>query len=291
MYQFRATFPANPTKDHKSRNDIDEVEVLSDDSTNITLLSTETDSPMIKEYADSHQVKCTTAENSFLTFVLHGTRTYDSLVNILRSKRLNKSAFGVYGPGVYVRVNTAAKWSISMKDLSYEVAIYGPYFLVFSVAVLDRYEYTLNGASNDKILTENDTRTYIDQYFPNAPVRSNNISIKSDVSVAYLQKIWINYHRQWSNPTLGNIPPSSLTLEEIKSKFNADPQLAEFVKYVEPMPEVIDPKYFVRFCKDWQTPLHQIDGAVVNIVNTESTDSPIEISECYLFREYIQLAM
>lgn len=281
MYQSRTTFPTNPNKDPMSRNDIDFVEVLSDDSTNITLLSTETDFSLIEEDADSHKVKCKTAENSFLTFVLHGTRTYESLVNILRSKQLNQSEYGAFGPGVYVRVNTAANWSISMKGLSMDVVIYGPYFLVFSVAVLDRYEYTLNGLQNvDKIRTEKDTRVSWDV---KSPIRPNNILIKSNVSVAYLQKIWIN---DSANQLF--VP---LKLEEIKRKFTADPQLSEFVKYIEPMPEVIDPKYFVRFCKDWQTPRHQIDGAVVNIVNTESANEPVEISECYLFRKYVELML
>ena len=289
MYQSRAIFPASPIKDHHPKNDIDEVDVLSNGDNDITLLSTATDSSLIKKYADSHQVECKTAENSFLTFVLHGTRTYESLVKILRSKRLNQSSSGAYGSGIYVRVNTAAKWSVPIERLSPEVAYYGPYFLIFSVAILDRYEYTQNISrrSDGKILSELDTHYILDQ---DSPIQSNNITIKSDVSAAYLQKIWINY-RGWSNhPVYGDIPPASLKIQAIKRRFTADPQLSEYAKYVEPMPDVIDPKYFVRFCKDWQTPLHQIDGAVVSIVDAESKSSPpVEISECYLFREYIKL--
>jgi hypothetical protein len=286
------SFPENPSLSPIKRNYIDEVEILTDPyagEDTATILTTDSDESVKEPQNDQYRVKCKTAENAFLTFVLHGTRSFQGLIAILKSGKLIPSSTGMYGAGVYIRVNTAAKWKFSMKSLGLDVGTYGPYFLVLSIAVLDRYSYRMNNsktAGQTVITRESDAESTYDSWYHQDPVRTNNLTINSEVSIVYLQKIWIDPNT--TNPYV--LPTDPRKVEDIKKIFLKDSHLAKYASIVEPMPDYVDPKYFVRYCQDWQTPLHHIDGAVIKIVDTELEESnPVEVSECYLFREYLKL--
>lgn len=296
-------FPTSPTKLPSKAKPLDEISIFSDSSEETSILtSTDSDQSVNDPKNKENFVKCTTAENAFITFVMHGTFRFEFLRAILKSGKINQSVTGIYGHGVYVRVNSAAKWNTPIKDLGPLVAAFGPYYLIFSVAVLDRYKYRVNESLSPKIIKEGDLSSRFDHIAQQWPVRPNNIKIESEVSLAYLQKIWVGPpYTQEMGIQLAQIWPGHqirgedpMSVEEIKRQFRKDPDLVKFVNIVEPLPNVIDPTYFIRYCKDWQTPLHQINGAVVRIVDTESEEEitkNVKISKCYIFNDYVQLGI
>ena len=279
----KSKFPANPALSQVRKNYVDEIKVISD-AGGMTLLSRPSDDSIKSSINDRYRVKCKTAENAFVTFVLHGTSSLESVMAILKSGKL-KASRGDYGRAVYVRVNTADRWSLPMDDLGDEVSDYGPFYLVLSVAALDRYRYKVNGTNvGTTIKKESDTIGWDgDRY--GRPIKENNISINPVISMAYLQKIWVDYNNK--NYDVDELP----TIDMIRSIFLEDSILAPYAEYVERMPKVVDSKYFVRYCQDWQTPVHQIGGTVISTDDDDDgeTAAPIVISECYLHSDYIRL--
>ncbi len=295
-------FPQKPDKLEPIDRPVDEITILSDDLApdNSLVVYTDSDRSVSSPANLDYFVKCKTAEDAFITFVLHGTLYFRNLCAILKSGKLIQSATGIYGQGLYVRINSAAKWNTPVKDLGPLVGAFGPYFLVLSVAVLDKYDYAVNETGKPKITKESDLGSRFDQHAKAWPVRPNNIRIISEVSLVYLQKIWIGpaysaeLERELQTIWRGHRPAQEapLSVKEVRQRFQSDPALAAYAGIVEPLPEVIEQKYFVRYCRDWQTPLYRINGAVVHIVDTESQEekeAALKLSKCYVFNDYIQL--